>query len=356
MRLRAKGNGDTETRRHGDTETPRSLAPSLPRSMLIAEAAILVIFLITALAVILGRSATISTDVERTASSFDVDDGRSAKKYVRLGDRAYAAGRTKFNEASIRYWEALKQEPDMAEAHFKLATIYYEYIWNDETLRELSELERIDPEHPGLYSLLGKTYNRMGDIDKASESLRRAVTLQPGNSEAHYYLGAICQQKNMVEEAISEYEKAVEASLKPALTDSASVLKAYLQLGRIYKVRKEQEKAKDRLRKALSIDSASAEVISELKSLYKKEAEDYEYRDEHNKAAEKYEEMLRMDPDDPQNVEFYLKLGSIYRTNELYDKAAAMYEAATELDPLNFDAYSALKELELLRDTDSGKR
>ena len=48
-----------------------------------------------------------------------------------------------------------------------------------------------------------------------------------------------------------------------------------------------------------------------------------------------------------------MKLGSIYRSNEIYDRAAAMYEAATRLDPMNFDAFSALKELEILRSISS---
>ena len=141
----------------------------------------------------------------------------------------------------------------------------------------------------------------------------------------------------------------------PARTDSAATMKAHLQLGRIYKGKKQREKAKDELREALSIDPASAAVISELRSLYRQEAKDYEDRDEHDKAAEKYEEMVRIDPNNRRNVEVYMKLGNIYRSGELYDKAATMYEAATKLDPLNFDAFSALKELELLRSTDEEK-
>jgi tetratricopeptide (TPR) repeat protein len=308
----------------------------------IAEAVILVIFLVVALVVILASNKTASTDVE---------DRESPQEYVQRGDQLYAAGRPKFNEAAIQYWEAVKQNPDIAEAHFKLAAIYYEYIWNYETLRELSEVERIDMNHPELYLLLGKVHHRMGDTDKAFESLQQAVTSELGNPEAHYYLGTIYEQRKMAEEAISQYEKAVEDG-----SDSAAALKVHLQLGRIYKGRKQREKAEEEFREALSIDPASAEVISELKRLYRQDAEDYEYRDEYDRAIEKYEEALKIDPDNPRNMEIYMRLGNIYRSNELYDKAVATYEAATKLDPLNYDAFSALKELELLRDADSGKQ
>ena len=310
----------------------------------ITEALILIIFLVTALVAIL---------VHNTASITDMGEG--VKEHVQKGNGIYTADRAQFNEASIQYWEVIKQYPDMPEAHFKLAKIYYEYIWNYEALRELGEVERIDPNYPGLDSLLGKLYHRMGDTDRAFQSLQRAVTVQPGNSESHYYLGTIYQQRNMEEEAISEYEKAVREKGALTVPDNVAILRAYLQLGRIYKGKKEQEKAEREFRKALSIEPTSAEVISELRNIYKQKAEDYEYQNEYEKATEKYKEILEIESDSTRNVEIYMKLGNIYRSNELYDKATVMYEAATTLDPLNYDAFSALKELELLRNIDEGK-
>jgi tetratricopeptide (TPR) repeat protein len=158
----------------------------------------------------------------------------------------------------------------------------------------------------------------------------------------------------MEDKAVSEYKKAVGAGSAP--TDSEAVLRSHLQLGRIYKGKKEQRKAGEEFGKALEINPESAEVISELRGLYRQQAEDYESRDQYDKAAGIYEEMLEIDPDNPRNVEIYMKLGSIYRSREFYDKAAAIYEAVTELDPLNYDAFSALKELELLRDRDDEEK
>ena len=318
------------------------------RLRIIAEIAILMIFLTVALVAILGRNV---------ATSADMEDSVSAEEYAQRGDRIYASGRSRFNEASIQYWEAVKRNPDMPDVYLKLAAIYYEYDWNYQTLHELSEVERIDPNYPGLALLLGKVHDKMADADKAFEAFQRAVTLEPGNAEAHFYLGAIYQQRaveeeatRMEKEAISEYEKAVESG-----PGSAAALKAHLQLGRIYR-NKNPEKAEKEFREALGLDPASAEAISELRNLYRHEAEDYENRDEYDKAAEKYEEIVKIDPNSPRNVEIYMKLGNIYRSNELYDRAVAVYEAATKLDPLNFDAFSALKELEMLRETDSRKK
>ncbi len=299
------------------------------------EIVILVIFLMLALLTILIRNPAETSE-----------EVRSAEEYIQTGNRFYEMGKPKFNEASIEYWKAIALNPDMAEAHYKLADIYYDHIWDYQALGELDKVERIDPNYPGLHSLLGRIYNRMSEPDKALEAFQRALTLHPDDFDAHYYVGTIYQQRGMEKDAIDSYEKAVEAY------DGETAMKAYLQLGRIYK-NKDRERAKDQFRKALSIDPASAEVLSELRSVYRQEAEDYRYRDEYDKAAEKYEEMIKLNPDDPRNVETYMELGNIYRSDELYDRASEMYEAARKLDPFNFDAFSALKELELLREANS---
>ncbi len=305
------------------------------RLRIIIEAVILAIFVISALVIMFGINKVVPAGIEGDIT---------AEEHVQRANRLYAVGKAKHNQAAVQYWNAINLNPHIAAAYLRLAGIYYENTWNYEALRALEEVKRIEPNTPGLYLLTGKVHNEMGDTDKAREAFRRATILQPENSETRYYLGTVYEQQAMKEEAVSEYEKAVEGD-----SDSVMVLKAHLQLGRIYKDR-DRERAKSEFIAALGINPASAEVASELRILYRKEAEDYENRDEYDKAVEKYEEILAIAPDTSRNLEVYMKLGDIYRNSELYDKATTMYEAAAKLDPLNFDAFSALKELELLRD------
>ncbi len=115
------------------------------------------------------------------------------------------------------------------------------------------------------------------------------------------------------------------------------------------KIEKDVERAEKEFGKALELDPTSAEVISELRTLYKQQAEGYKSQREYNKMAEKYGEILKIDPKNLRNIEIYLELGMRYEQNELYDKAAEMYEAVKELDPMNFEMFIALKQLEILR-------
>ena len=107
--------------------------------------------------------------------------------------------------------------------------------------------------------------------------------------------------------------------------------------------------SKSELKKAMIIDPASKEIASELRTLYKQEAADYEKQSEYIKAAEIYEKMLTIDPYNPANIGIYMQLGYIYKSYELYDKAIAAYESVSRFDPLNFDAFSELREIEILR-------
>ena len=306
----------------------------------VIEAVILALFLTSALAATLWYNKAVPDDAE---------SDKSAREYVLSGDQLYAAGRPKFNEAAVNYWEAIKQDTsDTAGARFRLAAIYYYNGWNYQPLRLLEELERIDPQYPGLYLLLGKIHDSMQNTDKAFSAFQKAVAAQPDIPEVHYYLGTTYQQKNMPEEAISEYKKAIKASLKTGSPD-AGVLKAHLQLGRIYKGRADYEKAEAEFKEALKIDSAHAEVLSDLRGVYNKQAEYHKRQREYDRAMEKYGEILKINPDNPRNLGIYMELGDRYVGDGLYYKAAEMYESARKLDPMNFEVFKALIQVDILK-------
>ena len=136
----------------------------------VIEAAILAVFLITTLAAIMWYNIAVPTDAE---------DGGNAKEYVQSGDQLYAAGSLKFNAAAVKYWEAIKRDPNLAGARFRLAAIYFDKAWNYQPLHLLEELERTNPQYPGLYLLLGKIHDRMQNTDKAFNAFQKAVAVQP---------------------------------------------------------------------------------------------------------------------------------------------------------------------------------
>jgi len=302
----------------------------------IIEVSIFILFLITVPIIML---------VERnTALSSETNE--STKAYLQKGDQFYNQGKMKFNNASVQYWEAIKRDPNLVEPYFRLAEIYYEYLWNYEALNELYELEKLNPKYPQLYLLMGKIYDRMSNKEKAFDAFQRSLLSEPQNSEAHYYLGTLYQQRNAKEESIKEYESAITGTKS---ADKESIIKSYLQLGRIYKTDRDLAKAIEMLKKALEIDPKSVEVISELTGVYGQQAGVYKSEQKFDEAGKIYEEIVKLDPNNPENVEYYMELGNIYRSQQLYDKAISVYTTVKKLDQFNFDAFSALKELEALK-------
>lgn len=302
------------------------------KSFIIIEIAILLIFMISTPFLVL---------VERSRSITVKDDGKNATELAKLGDQLYSIGRTKFNEASILYWEAIKKEPNMLKARFRLAEIYYTYVWNYEALVQLEEIEKVDPKYPGVYLLMGKIYHRLSINDKAFEALQKEVALRPENPTAYYYLGTIYQQQNDEDSALASYQNAI----KFPNIDRESVAKSFLQIGRIYKNRNDLINAQSAFKDGLKIDPESLEIISELKSTYEREADIYKSQRRFDKALEAYEEIVKLEPDKPENSWIYVEIGNIYRSMELNDKAIDAYKKAAKIDPLNYDAFAGLKEL-----------
>ena len=106
------------------------------------------------------------------------------------------------------------------------------------------------------------------------------------------------------------------------------------------------------LKKALTIEPKSVEVISELTNIYSQKAGQYKVEQNFDEAGKIYEEIVRLAPDNVENIKYYMELGSIYKSKGLYDKAISAYKTVTKLDTLNFDAFVSIKELELIK---SGK-
>lgn len=115
---------------------------------------------------------------------------QAAKYNVQLGVSYMRSGELKL--ANDKLEKALRQAPDMAEAH-------------------------------NAYAILQE---RLGQYDKAEKHYRRAVALDPEDSEAHTNFGAFLCQRGRYEEAEEEFRRALDNPLNPrpeaALTQAGS--------------------------------------------------------------------------------------------------------------------------------------
>jgi type IV pilus assembly protein PilF len=87
-----------------------------------------------------------------------------------------------------------------ARIRMELATGYFEQGQTNVALDELKQVLAIDPSYPDAYNLRGLIYMRLNDPRQAEDSFRRAVALNPGDSNVqHNYGWLLCQQGRYAE-------------------------------------------------------------------------------------------------------------------------------------------------------------
>ena len=107
------------------------------------------------------------------------------------------------------------------------------------------------PESPEDHLLLGESLARKGKIDEAIVEFERAIEMRPNYVDAYTNLGAAYGQRGMLDQSISASKKAVELDPHNA--------KAYYNLGNAFGKRGNYEEAFAAFFKAIELDPSYAE-------------------------------------------------------------------------------------------------
>ena len=94
-----------------------------------------------------------------------------------------------------------------AQANFLVGRAYYESTLFDDAVAALETARDTDPEVPGVWRELGKTYVSLRRSEDAQKALREALRRTPEDEEANYFLGALLVNENMIEQALPYLEK-----------------------------------------------------------------------------------------------------------------------------------------------------
>lgn len=119
---------------------------------------------------------------------------------LNLGVQAYKNAR--FQEARQHFERAIAADPGNVQAHLYLATAYaQQYIpgadvpannaFAQKAIAQYQEVLRLDASSKNAAKGIGYLYLQMKEFDKAKESYRRAVTIDPSDPEPYYSIGVI---------------------------------------------------------------------------------------------------------------------------------------------------------------------
>ena len=100
-----------------------------------------------------------------------------------------------------------------AQIRADLAAGYYERGQMAVALEELAEAQRLDASNPRIYNIYGLVYTVMGEMQKAEDNFRRAVSLAPNDSEIRHNWGVFLCATGRARESIAEFDQAVRNPL-----------------------------------------------------------------------------------------------------------------------------------------------
>lgn len=177
--------------------------------------------------------------------------------------RAYRANEqgTKAIEA---YQQAVRINPDYAEAWHGLGSVYYFFTdQGTKAIEAYQQAVRVNPDFADAWHLLGQAYvGTNHQYAKAIEAYQQVIRIKPNDGLEWYYLGQAYVGTNQYAKAIEAYQKALR--IKP---DGFFIARE--GLGNAYRLTGQTAKAIEEYQQAIRIRSDVAEVWYGLGSAYK---------------------------------------------------------------------------------------
>lgn len=241
-------------------------------------------------------------------------------------------GQNDFDSAEEQLRIAATQEPQNAEVHFVLGTVYARKGAFEEMNASFEEAVRL---HPQQYEQEAERwreqywvehYNRGVNLAKAeqfsdaAEAFERTVVIDPRRTGALKNLGFCYYRLGDTDRAIAVYERALKAA--PGDPDVLT------RMGLLLFNQKDYARAAQYLEQASEADSTNVHLLSSLASAYKqmKRLDD---------AAMYYRKAIEVEPTD-ENL--WYNLGVVLSQIERYPEAAQAYEGVLKIRPDDTDA------------------
>lgn len=151
-----------------------------------------------------------------------------------------------------------EDEEYQAVEHYNNGVSYHKQGYVDSALNEYKKAISFNPGLSEAYYNLGIIYAERKNYSEAATMFKKVAEIKPDNYEAHYNLGIMYSESDSTDSAIYELEKAISLD--------ANQEQAHLALGSIYAKNKQNEKAIFEFRKAYTINPSNyklKEVLDE---------------------------------------------------------------------------------------------
>ena len=109
------------------------------------------------------------------------------------------------NPGSLRAMEKAKEyvknNPENADAHYRLGTAYIDVFMYEEAVKSHINAIRINPDHADAHNSLGIAYGGLGMYREAVEDFKQAVRIRTDYAEAYKNMGLAYEKLHMPDDA-----------------------------------------------------------------------------------------------------------------------------------------------------------
>ena len=171
-------------------------------------------------------------------------------------------GKDGWKSAEAYYKKAIELMPQQAQLHHKLASLYAQEGKCEDAIPEYRKALAVNPDYFISYNNLGTCYLVLNRPEDAIKLFQEAIahTEYPGEYHFYHHLGIALLAANRIEEAKAAF--LVETALNPDFID------AHTNLGNIYLLDRNYERAIEEYQDVLSIDPNRPEGHYNLGQLY----------------------------------------------------------------------------------------
>jgi tetratricopeptide (TPR) repeat protein len=242
----------------------------------------------------------------------------SYDSHYNLGFVLAKLGKTK--EAREQLEKALQLKPGSSEAQFQLVSVLRTLGEGEKANQELQSFEHqkeetVNQDIAGVKANQANELMRNGDVQRAVDLYREAISDDPKNARTYYNLALALDRLGEV--------GAERQALEQAATLNASLATVHNQLGFLNLQSGRDSEAEQQLKLAISLDAQYAEAQNNLGVLYGRQGKTKEAEQLFREATE----------NNPQYAQAFVNLGLILASESRYSDADQALQSAIRLKP-----------------------
>ena len=229
-------------------------------------------------------------------------------------------------KAEKHYKQALKINPALAEPHNNIANLYMKRNDKDKAIYHYREALRLKPASSDILFSIARYYQILGDIDEAIENYKDAISITPWHYRSHYALAVLYQDRGGDNDKVIVHYKEAIASNPDLTLAHYNIATAYIEEGDV-------GAAITHYKECIRLEPGKHDYHFNL-------AWAYQSAGMSDEAITEYKEAIAIDPD---IKETHYNLGLAYMIRNKFQKAMDEFSEAVRIDPGYKEAREALE-------------